>query len=70
MSGFRKTTDQERWDDQIDQLRATNWFGRDREAHEVANRMHQCPNNPRNGGDGCNHGDGKWTDRRWGADSR
>lgn len=29
----------------------------------IADRMESCPNNPRNGGDGHDHGQG-WTDRR------
>lgn len=37
------------------------------EAHrddELADRMELCPNNPRNGGGGYDHGDGQWTGRR------
>lgn len=30
----------------------------------IADRMEACPNNPRNGGDGFNHGFGEWGDRR------
>lgn len=63
---LRRRTPQETWDAQIAGLRTGNWFGRGREAHEIANRMQQCPNNPRNGGDGDDRGNGQWTDRRWG----
>lgn len=32
---------------------------------DIAFRMEACPNNPRNGGDGFDMGDGTWRDRRW-----
>ncbi len=66
MAGFRKS-DQEKWDESIESAKAKPWFGRGREAHRMADRMKLCPNNPRNGGEGYDRGDGRWTDRRWKA---
>lgn len=66
MGLFSSKTDQETWDAEIASARADSWFGRGRESHQMADRMEQCPNNPRNGGDGYDKGDGTWTDRRWG----
>lgn len=64
--GLFSKSDQERWDDQIEANRSSSWFGRGRVSHQIADRMEQCPNNPRNGGDGYDKDDGEWVDRRWG----
>lgn len=63
---FETKTMQERWDDQIEANLSASHFGRDRETREIGARMRWCPNNPANGGDGFDTGDG-WTDRRWRA---
>jgi hypothetical protein len=55
-----------RWDEQIELNLAASHFGRGRETRMIGARMMHCPNNPRNGGDGCDDGDGTWRDRRWG----
>jgi hypothetical protein len=46
-------TEQEKWDDQIERNRM-KIFGlfRNRVAEEIADRMEECPNNPRLGGKG------------------
>lgn len=56
---------QEKWDEQIELNLSASHFGRGREARMIGARMMHCPNNPRNGGDGFDTGDGTWRDRRW-----
>jgi hypothetical protein len=56
---------QEHWDAQIELNLAASHFGRGRESRMIGARMMHCPNNPRNGGDGFDRGDGTWQDRRW-----
>lgn len=62
---WRKKSMQDRWDEQIELCLAASHFGRGRETRMIGARMMHCPNNPRNGGDGCDDGDGTWRDRRW-----
>lgn len=59
------STQQQKWDDQIalNRTRVLGVFPR-RTARKIADRMEACPNNPRNGGDGYDQGDGTWVDRR------
>jgi hypothetical protein len=65
---MRRKTPQEQWDAQIalNRRRVVGVF-RNRTAEEIADRMEVCPNNPRNGGDGFDTGDGTWRDRRPGC---
>lgn len=56
---------QKQWDAQIKANLAAPHFGRGRESRMIAARMMHCPNNPRNGGDGFDMGDGTWRDWRW-----
>jgi len=56
---------QARWDEQVKRNLAASHFGRGRESRMIGARMRHCPNNPRNGGDGFDTGDGAWRDRRW-----
>lgn len=56
---------QERWDEQIELNLSASHFGRGHETRMIGARMMHCPNNPRNGGDSFDTGDGTWRDRRW-----
>lgn len=64
-SALRRKSMKDRWDDQIAADLGASNFGRGRESRMIGARMMHCPNNPRNGGDGFDTGDGTWTDRRW-----
>jgi hypothetical protein len=55
-----RKTGADRWNEQYD----LNWGADWREAHQIRAKMSRCPNNPANGGDWYDTGDGTFTDRR------